>query len=67
LRKILLLKVVPRCGAAAASWNHVEGNLIKIKAITLLAVPPYPVNNTKSDGAFGELILLISQCARPLF
>jgi len=33
---------VPRC--AAASWNHVEGNLIKIKAITLLAVPP-PVNN----------------------
>jgi hypothetical protein len=56
---------VPRC--AAASWNHVEGNLIKIKAITLLAVPP-PVNNTKSDAAFGELILLISQqCARPLF
>lgn len=33
-----------------ASWNHVEGNLIKIKAIILLAVPP-PVNNSKSDGA----------------
>jgi hypothetical protein len=46
-----------------ASRNHVEGNLIKIKAITLLAVPP-PVNNAKSDEAFGELILLILPSAQ---